>query len=192
MSDLTELKFKHPVTRKIQTEQWRPIPGFLDKNDSPIYYISNLSRILSFAGICPRILKNRLDSRGYYHVCLHSPKRKKDVLVHKIMAEVWLGPAPAGYTEINHLKGKTNNEFWNIEWSNRKANIKHAMDNNLIPKGLRHYNTDRKLYTFKHSSGKTFTGLRIDFIKKYDLETTSVCRVVLGEYKAYNGWQLAA
>ena len=58
---------------------------------------------------------------------LHNGKRKSH-LIHRLVAKAYL-PNENNLAEVNHIDGdKTNNNVDNLEWVNRKTNIKHSME----------------------------------------------------------------
>ena len=52
-------------------------------------------------------------------------------------------------------------------------------------------NFDPTVYYFEHVSGLTFTGTRFEFNNTYQLTSGSVSRLLNGEYKSTQGWNLA-
>jgi hypothetical protein len=52
-------------------------------------------------------------------------------------------------------------------------------------------NFDPTVYYFEHASGLTFTGTRFEFNNTYQLTSGSVSRLLNGEYKSTQGWNLA-
>jgi hypothetical protein len=73
-----------------------------------------------------RILKTHKPNHGYD--CF-DPKRGKHLLVHRIMAEAFLGAAPDGETEVRHIHGgkSANNRVGNLAWGTRQDNATDAV-----------------------------------------------------------------
>lgn len=75
-----------------------------------------------------RILKPRVNRRGYGRVTLYNSEGSKDVAIHKLIAEQFCDGYQNGY-DVNHKDGvKTNNYADNLEWCTRSDNIKHAYE----------------------------------------------------------------
>lgn len=108
-------------------EQWKPTPTF------PGYEASSLGRVrVSNPGKNrPRlavdgVLTNRVSERGYYLVHLLLGGKRYGRATHRLVADAWLGPVPAGF-EVNHIDGdKLNNTPENLEYTTRGENIRHA------------------------------------------------------------------
>jgi hypothetical protein len=112
-------------------EEWKVIPGY-----EKYYMASDKGRIKSLERECwngqkhftkpGRILKQKLDDKGYYRVNLYAPDKKpKGYLVHRLVAMAFL-PKPekkdiAGHDDDN----KTNNDVNNIYWTDSKENNWH-------------------------------------------------------------------
>jgi hypothetical protein len=74
-----------------------------------------------------RFLKPYNVGKGYLSVKIEN----KNVYVHKIVAECFLGQRPNDFT-VNHKDGnKANNHFSNLEYISKEDNYKHALNNNL-------------------------------------------------------------
>jgi len=114
----------------MEEEVWKDIPGY-----EGLYEISNFSNVKSIArvvvrntyGIQPvgeRILKQCLDSRGYYYVVLCKEKKHKNFSIHQLMAMAFLNHKPCGYQlVINHINGdKLKNTIDNIEIVTQREN----------------------------------------------------------------------
>lgn len=83
-----------------------------------------------------KVIKTRLRS-GYpsFTMCLNNIKR--DVHVHRFVAETYL-PNPNKLPQVNHIDGnKLNNDVSNLEWVTAKQNMVHAVDTGLINKDNR-------------------------------------------------------
>jgi len=74
--------------------------------------------------------------RGYKWIWFVIPsKGKKKLLMHRVVAELFI-PNPDNLPQVNHIDGdKTNNFEGNLEWVTNYENRQHAVKNNLIAKG---------------------------------------------------------
>lgn len=111
-------------------EEWRPI---LDG----LYEVSNTGRIRRAAPgrstWVGRELKAQLIPNGYLHVMPVINGKNRNMYVHHLVSEAFLGPCPEGY-EVNHRDGnKTNNQADNLEYVTRKENMQHAIAHGLAP-----------------------------------------------------------
>ena len=78
------------------------------------------------------VLKPWIGNHGYQTVSLRVNGKDYRCLVHRLVAEVFLGKAPVN-TEIDHKDGnKLNNAANNFEWVTRKENLKRAKNLGLI------------------------------------------------------------
>ena len=92
-------------------EVWKQIENY------PDYEVSNLGRVKSLKNGREKILKNRLNNNGYYHVTLFNNNRYADKGVHQIVAIAFLNHIPRGYKfVVNHKDlNKLNNCVDNLE-----------------------------------------------------------------------------
>jgi hypothetical protein len=114
-------------------EEWRPCFGWEAQ-----YAVSNLGRVRRVtsgkATRAGRLLKpSPIASGGYLAVTLPKPgsceKIAMRVCVHRLVAEAFLGPRPAGM-EINHKhQDRTDNRPENLEYVTREENLRHALRN---------------------------------------------------------------
>lgn len=99
-------------------EIWREIPGYEGK-----YYISNMGRLKNRSGL---IMKPMVCTNGYLSACLWKGNRQKKILIHRIVAEVYIEHHP-GFDEVNHKdEDKTNNAVSNLEWCSHKYNMNYG------------------------------------------------------------------
>ena len=106
-----------------QGEEWRPCLGGL-------YAVSSLGRLrreLPEKGTWPgRILRRSRTKKGYWAVRLWLDGKLRNILVHRLVATVFVEPCPVGH-EANHIDGDTGNRAAsNLEWVTRSQNIRHA------------------------------------------------------------------
>lgn len=124
----------------ILTEEWRDIKGY-----EGYYQISNKSRVKSLARkrhktkhgkggwLKERILKQSVNSDGYFTVVLTKKGIRKPYKVHRLVAKYFI-PNKEGKPEVNHIDGdKLNNDIGNLEWVTKAENVRHAYKNNLNP-----------------------------------------------------------
>jgi len=74
-----------------------------------------------------RILKPGFKPNGYCQVMLYGlDKYKWQPLVHRLVLEAFVGPAPEGM-EANHINGQPfDNRLCNLEWITHKENMAHS------------------------------------------------------------------
>ena len=109
-------------------EEWRDIPGYEGR-----YQASNLGRIRSVArrvNIChgaTRLMRGRVlrpaGQKRDPHLRVTLKHGGYGVLVHRLVAETFLGPCPEGQ-EVRHLDGDPlNNRVENLAYGTRRENI---------------------------------------------------------------------
>lgn len=105
-------------------EEWRPIVG------AP-YMVSSEGRVVSrVRPESPRLLRpHRRRVSGYEHVNICSGGETRTTLVHRLVAEAFLGPCPVGL-EVRHRNG--------IAWDNRVANLTYGTHAENMQDRLRH------------------------------------------------------
>lgn len=113
---------------------WRSIPSL-----SCLYEASDDGRIRR--AVPPRAGRELLqsdDGRGYRKVSVCVLGKEATVVVHRLVAEAFIGPCPAGCV-VNHLDGhKDNNRPENLEYTTPAGNSAHAAATGLAPSGTRH------------------------------------------------------
>lgn len=122
--------------KKDTIEIWRDITGY-----EGIYQISNLGRVRSLDRVS--IDKNGIEysikgsmrkvskSKGYSMIGLSKDNKQKMYLVHRLVAEAFLGN-PENLPIVNHIDGnKSNSHIENLEWVSNSDNINHAISTGL-------------------------------------------------------------
>lgn len=105
-------------------EEWRLYRG------GP-YAVSNMGGVRNGS----RIKKPSVSGNGYLIFGHYAGGKRTNVLVHRAVAEVFIGPCPDGM-EVNHIDGdKLNPRVSNLEYVTRSGNGRHAtaMGLNAIP-----------------------------------------------------------
>lgn len=105
-------------------ETWLPVAKSIG-----LYSVSNIGNVRSHIGMSGgRILKPSLIGRGYYQVHLNIKTHVYDRLVHRLVAEAFIGPCPKG-KEVNHKNGnRRDNRVENLEYVTHRENLLHARD----------------------------------------------------------------
>ena len=130
-------------------EVWRPIADF-----DGCYEVSNLGRVRSLDRIYykhfkdgrdgtthhkGRILKQRLNNKGYWVVCVVHNNKTYTLLVHRLVAKAFV-PNPNNLPEVNHKdENPKNSNSENLEWCDRIYNIRYGtgIERNLLPRRKR-------------------------------------------------------
>ena len=95
---------------------------------------------------------------GYARVKLYYNGYKKNLLVHRLVAECFISK-PHGKDFVNHKDGnKLNNNVENLEWVTNQENIKHASLNNLNKKKF----TIEEIREIRNSN-ETYRGIQKKF-----------------------------
>ena len=114
------------------SEIWRPVIGFEGK-----YEVSNYGRVRSVDRIVVRsdgrrrfykgmFLKQLTSDKGYQFVQMSDCHKNVTRMVHRLVAEAFIGPRPAGL-EVNHVdEDKSNNCVGNLEYITHKENLAHG------------------------------------------------------------------
>lgn len=105
-------------------ENWKQINGYLD------YEVSDLGNVRSLKCNRVKILKKCLNQAGYHKVNLHNFKKQKVVLVHKLVAEMFLNYTPIKGFVIDHLDDdKLNNALTNLKIVTHRKNLSRRKNN---------------------------------------------------------------
>lgn len=124
-------------------EQWRTINGY-----EGYYEISSLGRVRSVSRVIllgnnrkqnlkGRILKTRVNDRGYVYVGLSKEGKRKSLRVHRLVAEAFL-KNPFNKPQINHINEiKTDNTVSNLEWVTQEENMNHGTRKERMIKSLK-------------------------------------------------------
>ncbi len=110
------------------TTIWRPIPG----TDSH-YCVSNKGQVKSFKysskgkDLKTQVVRKRPSDKGHLRVSLYMNGNRKRILVHRLVAQMFI-PNPNNYPQVNHKDGnKHNNHYKNLEWGTQSDNMLHSV-----------------------------------------------------------------
>jgi hypothetical protein len=106
--------------------EWRPVVGW-----EGWYEVSSegeVRRVRQARGVhsAGNTLRRHANAAGYLYVRLTRDSRSNGYLVHRLVAEAFLGPCPERH-EVNHLDlDRANATVSNLEYVTRSQNIRHA------------------------------------------------------------------
>lgn len=113
-------------------ETWIPVVGYeLQYEASSEGRVRSLARVVIRKNGSPmtvrgRLLKPGITSVGYPLVVLCVCGQPKSYMVHRLVAEAFLGPAPEGH-EVDHINGdRQDNRALNLRWATRSQNNANA------------------------------------------------------------------
>ena len=73
-----------------------------------------------------KYLKLHQNVNGYWFVQPRINNKHYYLLIHRLVAECWLGPCPEGY-EVDHIdKNRSNNDWHNLRYVTHKENVLYA------------------------------------------------------------------
>lgn len=104
---------------ELAQERWRDVEGY-----DGIYQVSDLGRVRSKYSGEWRLLRAQKLSNGYLIVKLSKYDKKKNFLVHRLVASVFIPNIDESKTQINHINEiKTDNRANNLEWCTAQYNV---------------------------------------------------------------------
>lgn len=165
------------------TLEWRPVPGF------PAYEVSqrgDFRRITSARGSRAGRLLNPYRRPGGY-VTIYLSKGHGDgghYLVHRIVCEVFHGPAPTSSHEVAHGDGDPwNNDFSNLRWATRSENSADRRLHGTDCRGDRH--PARKLTSEQvleiRSGYKGIHGEQVAIARRYGVSRAAISLILTGQ-----------
>lgn len=78
------------------------------------------------------------ERNGYLYVNLYKDRKATKHYIHRIVAEAFISN-PNGFKEVNHINcDKHDNSVNNLEWCDRKYNLKHSYEHGLKRRGEGH------------------------------------------------------
>jgi hypothetical protein len=130
-------------------EEWRPVVGY-----EGAYEVSSLGGVKSidryvyqvgnkWGGTTKKLLRGKhlkqsacCGNPGPLKVCLYDDGVGKNMTVHRLVAEAYLGPKPIGKTDCCHNDGNNhNNAAWNLRWDTRAGNLSDMKEHGTVMRG---------------------------------------------------------
>ncbi len=171
-------------------EVWRHVKGFEE-----FYQISNLGRVRSVSRVVLRKNGRKYRVRGkiltatplnkYAGVSLSRKGSVKNVYVHHIVMEAFIGDCPENM-EINHKDGnKMNGKIDNLEYISHKKNVEHAFSTCLSTKGSDR--SDSKLTEMNVRRIRELRGIETGraLARKYSVSESLISHIQLGKRRRH-------
>ena len=161
-------------------EVWKDIKGY-----EGCYQVSSLGNVKSkkkWNGhkyiTDEKILKPSMSTTGYYKVKLSNGKPKRDLKIHRLVAEAFINN-DLSKPFVNHKDGnKLNNCIDNLEWCTASENVKHAIETGLKDKFYISEHELKDLYIDKRMTAaeiaelfQTTPGVILNRMRLYGIET---------------------
>lgn len=128
------MKFYPFALEDLDGEEWEWIPNY-----EGLYQVSTFGRVKSFCRGKTKILKPRLNHKGYLDIELRGNGSRKVFRVSRLVASVFVANS-SNLPEVNHDDGrKFNNHINNLSWTTRAENMKHAVQTGLVASGASNY-----------------------------------------------------
>lgn len=152
-------------------ETWKPIIGTQQEVSDHGRLRSWASRGSELFAKEPRLLKTYADKNGYIHGSIFQYGRRKNVTIHPLVAEAFIGPRPPGM-QINHIDGdKSNNRPSNLEYVTCQANLNHAISIGLRDgcMGENHHNAKATVDEVREIKKRLAAGVRqVDVAREFN------------------------
>lgn len=137
-------------------EIWKDVKGY-----EGIYKISDYGSLKSNKNY----KKASVNKYGYYQTTLYKNGKKRNALVHRLVAEAFL-PNPNNKPTINHKDGnKLNNRVDNLEWATNKEQTNHSINvlgnKSVISDKCRKRQIELHQRKVKRSDGMVFESIKI-------------------------------
>lgn len=108
-------------------EIWKDI-----KDYERLYQISNYGKVRNVKN--NKILKKRIDKKGYSHYALYKEGKIKEFKEHRLVALHFI-PNPNKFLQVNHKdENKLNNFVENLEWCDNQYNCYYSHARKIIQK----------------------------------------------------------
>ena len=99
------------------------------KNINKEYEISNLGRIRRTKNNGTKYLKPEVLKKGYLRVSIWENGTRKRILVHRLVAQMFIPNKDKTKTQIDHINNNTSdNRVENLRWVTPKENVQHSIE----------------------------------------------------------------
>lgn len=162
------------------SEEWRDVPGWS-------YQVSSLGRVRRV-----KLLKPDVSEDGYSRIHMYSGNQAKRPLIHRLVAEIFIGPQPCGKPVVAHRDGNpSNNAPSNLYWATPVENAADRKSHGNYPDGedcpnSRLSNDDAAIIRARHHVG----GDSIIYLSKlFSVSRPTIKGIVTGtRYRSAGGY----
>ena len=176
------------MVEETTNEIWKTIP------ELPNYQVSNLGRVKSlerkvkskngsYRTVREKILKPGKNIKGYLRVCICEKGKKKNMTIHRLVAEAFL-TNQENLPQINHINEiKEDNRVENLEYCTAKYNSNFGTRTKRLSKSQ-----SKSVKCLE--TGKIYTSL-IEIGRKFGFSIGNICECCNGKRKSAYGfhWQ---
>jgi hypothetical protein len=189
-------KNKKSCIQDLENEIWKDVVGY-----EGIYQISNKQRIKRIAlskiidninvDFQERIVKTRLNYKGYDVLNLCKNKERISTSLHRIIAKAFI-PNPENKHQVNHINGiRKDNRIENLEWTTVSENVLHSYrklgkKSNTLGK-LNRCGKKVAYYDLLGNLKGTFLST-MDAERNLKVKNTNISAVCLGKKNKTNGY----
>lgn len=164
----------------MSTETWRQVP------DWP-YEVSDLGRVRRSArasGTQVGRVLTKANMWGYGGVLLRDGKRARRISLHRLVAEVFIGPPPFPDAVVHHLNNDPrDNRAANLIWTTRGDNVGRAWGEGCMPTGELHHQsklTEEAVRAIRKEYIPRRVPARV-FAERYGVDESTIWQVIRGE-----------
>lgn len=149
-----------PLNPTTTPEIWKPVVGY-----EGLYEVSDLGRVRRVSAspyhpVNPNSdMCGSQDRNGYRVVTLSSNLACRNVGVHRLVAQAFLGPRPPDHITHHRNGSKADNRAANLEWVTPRQNSHHAVTTGLQPDHRGEANPAAKLTRAKVAVIRSLRGL---------------------------------
>lgn len=166
----------------MEKEEWRVVPGY------PDYEVSNFGQVRrltasrrSRAGI---VLKQTLMKGKYFQVTLWKGGKCKGFRINRLVAMVFIGPAPSPKHEAAHNDGNSHNNHWtNLRWATKLENEADKLIHGTRSHGEKHGTAKLKAVQVLEIRRKYFEegATQMALAAEFGVRQTQISRIVRKE-----------
>ena len=175
----------------MKNESWKTVTDY-----EGLYEVSDQGRVRSLKFGKEKILKPGKTPNGYLRVTLYKDRKRKQMSVHRLVAQAFI-PNPLNLETVNHRdEVKTNNFASNLEWMTHKDNNNFGSHNRRVAEArVNHPKLSKPVQMLDKSTGElleTFPST-CEAKRVTGIAQTHICACCLGKCKTAGGykWQYA-